>query len=116
MAADRLLFVYKYYPFDPTLHATLKWLPRLLPHVGFFRFEEHERGKRYDDIEPNPRYLDAVSKFTPTHIWAWNCLVNQKEVDAAKSRGIKVSALMNSFGALHLGHIAQQDACLKLLR
>ncbi|MGZ3682512.1 MAG: glycosyltransferase family protein [Bdellovibrionota bacterium] len=111
-----LALVYKFYPFDPTEHALLRWIRRVEPSTAFFQFPLEARRDPRTGMNPDPAFLDFVRKNRPRQIWVWNNLLNPQELAECKSLGATVVALMNSFVVLHGAHFTDQPSYLAHLR
>lgn len=108
-----LAFVYKYYPFDPTEHALLKWIRRVEPSTEFFEFPAEARKDPNGSREPDPAFLSFLRQHRPKQIWVWNNLLNEAELTECKQAGAKVAALMNSFAVYHGGHFPDQPSYIE---
>lgn len=109
-------FVYKYYPFDPTEHALLRWLKRIVPSAQFFEIPLDSRKNPNGPMDADPRFVEFVRQHRPKQVWVWNNLLFPAEVAECKSVGAKVASLMNSFVVMHGGHFPDQPSYLNHLR
>jgi hypothetical protein len=108
--ACELALVYKYYPFDPTEHALLAWIRKVVPDTVFFEFPADARRDPVTDTEADPGFLAFLRENRPKQVWVWNNLLTPRELAECKSAGAKVAALMNSFAVYHGGHFPDQAA------